>query len=101
MKPSAEAIRKVIDKLVLPNFPDIIDYDVSFRRGYNDATWAIINVVFDYKTYFYDVRTTYGHHYSETEDIDYMIGTSIKDSLKYLGITDVIVNVVEDNSSLI
>ena len=97
MKPSAEAIRKVIDRLVLPNFPDIISYNVSFRRGYNDAIWTFIDVVFDYKTYFYDVRTIYGHHYAETEDVDYMISTSMKDSLKYLGLTDVIVNISENN----
>ena len=47
MFPSFEAIRKVLDKLVTPKYPKIINYDVEMEMDENNSLITVVDVYFE------------------------------------------------------
>ena len=83
MFPSFEAIRKVLDKLVTPKYPKIIDYDVEIEMDENNSLITVVVVYFEPDGYWETFRND-GHDYVQGFEAE--IEDSVVSALKYLGL---------------
>ena len=83
MFPSIEAIRKVLDKLVTPKYPKIINYDVEMEMDENNSLITVVDVYFEPDGYW----NTYNNgDYDYVGEFEAEIEDSIVSALKYLGL---------------
>ena len=83
MFPSFEAIRKVLDKLVTPKYPKIIDYDVEIEMDENNSLITVVVVYFESDGYWETYRNG---DYDYTGEFEAEIEYAVLDALKYLGL---------------
>ena len=83
MFPSIDAIKKVLDKLVTPKYPKIIDYDVEMEMDENNSLITVVDVYFEPDGYW----NTYNNgDYDYVGEFEAEIEDSIVSALKYLGL---------------
>ena len=83
MIPSIDVIRKVLDKLVTPKYPKIIDYDVQMEMDENSSLITSVEVFFEPDGYW---NTYNSEDYDYPGEFDADIEHDILDALKYLGL---------------
>ena len=83
MFPSIDAIKKVLDKLVTPKYPKIIDYDVEMEMDENNSLITVVDVYFEPDGYWETYRNG-GHDYVQGFEAE--IEDSVVSALKYLGL---------------
>ena len=99
MIPSIDVIRKVLDKLVTPKYPKIIDYDVQMEMDENSSLITTVDVFFDSDGYW----NTYNNgDYDYTGEFEADIEDTVLNALKYLGLNKRVytaVYIIGDNDS--
>ena len=85
MFPSIEAIRKVLDKLVTPKYPKIINYDVEMEMDENNSLITVVDVFFDKDGYW---ETYNNGDYDYPGEFETTIEYAVLDALKYLGLNE-------------
>ena len=83
MIPSIEAVRKVLDKLVTPKYPKIIDYEVQMDMDENSSLITSVEVFFEPKGY---SNTYHNGDYDYTGEFEADIEDTVLNALKYLGL---------------
>ena len=83
MIPSIEAVRKVLDKLVTPKYPKIIDYEVQMGMDENSSLITSVEVFFEPKGYW---NTYHNGDYDYTGEFEADIEDTVLNALKYLGL---------------
>ena len=85
MIPSIEAIRKVLDKLVTPKYPAIIDYEIEMEMDENNSLITVVDVVFE-KAGYWDAY--FEEDYDVPSEFESDIEETVKTALKYLGLNE-------------
>ena len=99
MIPSIEAVRKVLDKLVTPKYPKIIDYEVQMDMDENSSLITIVEVFFEPEGYW---NTYNNEDYNYPGEFDADIEDTVLNALKYLGLNKRVhtaVYIIEDDDS--
>lgn len=105
MRPSVETVRKLLEKLVSPNWKGIVDYKLEYDDGSTGNTFLMVDVIFDMRDYWvknFNVRKSKAKELGQiydTRDMDYQLSKDVKSALKYLGVNNSIVEVyvIEEN----
>ena len=83
MFPNIDAIKKVLDKLVTPKYPKIINYDVEMEMDENNSLITVVVVYFESDGYWETYRNG---DYDYTGEFESDIEFAVIDALKYLGL---------------
>lgn len=100
MTPSIEAINKVLEKLVTPKYPEIIEYEVQMETDENNSLITLVEVFFEPDGYW---KTYNRGNYVGISEFEADIEDSILSALKYLGLNKRIftsIYVIGDNDSV-
>ena len=85
MTSNTDAIRKVLDKLVTPKYPAILDYEIEMEMDENNSLITLVDIFFDKDGYW---KAYFEEDYDYPGEFEADIEFAVKDALKYLGLNN-------------